>query len=147
MINVVRKLNTRDLASFCVCIKKTGSRGVVMGLLRKVAEEYEKHKAYLGELKAKAEAGDAGAAEALRQEADGYNWLSGVGIDGMLILAEAFADKPVQDEVYRFLGSVMDVSAAEIEDMELEALGGAIRELFEINNMLRFFNAAQKMGI
>lgn len=143
----MRKLKTRDLASFCVCIKKTGSRGVVMGLLRKVAEEYEKRKTYLDGLKAKSEAGDAGAAEELRKEADSYDWLSGVGIDGMLILAEAFADKPVQDEVYRCLGSVMDLSAAEIEDMELDALGAAIRELFEVNNMLRFFSAAQKMGI
>ena len=142
----MRKLKTSDIGNFCVFLKATGARKQVANLLIHVAADFEKHKELLLDLAAKAEAGDAAAAEQYKQETDNFSWLNTVGLDGFLFLAECLAEKNAQNALYVFLGSVFGMTASEVENLELDILFDNFRKLFEVNNMFRFFSAAPRTG-
>ena len=68
-----------------------------------------------------------------------------VGIDGMLVVMEAVAEKKAESAIYEALAGPFEIPAADIATMELDVLLDNLKQLAEANDLKRFFDLVSRI--
>lgn len=71
--------------------------------------------------------------------------IESVGIDGMIALLEAAAEKRTENAIYEALAGPFEVNAASIATMELDELMDRLQQMWRENNLQRFFDLVSRI--
>lgn len=106
----MRKLNTRDVFALCRVIKASGMRAELKKLVMKLATR------------------------------EGEDITESVGIDTMLVIMEALAEKGSEAAIYEMLAQPFEMTAEDVAEMELPVMAEHLKQLGEMNDLKGFFN-------
>lgn len=112
----MRKLNTADVFAAARVIRASGMRDHLIPLIQRAAAEVE---GLQGEEK--------------------KSVLSKIGINGVLTVLEAMAEKKSEDAIYEVLSGPFECLPADVQAMPLDELTDKLRQVAEENHLKDFF--------
>lgn len=83
--------------------------------------------------------------EMIHRVADQGLSMESVGIEGVLVIVEAVAEKKAEHAMYEALSGPFEVAAEEIAAMELDALIDSLEQLHQENDLQRFFGFVSRI--
>lgn len=75
----------------------------------------------------------------IKQAVESESTLEDIGIDGILMIFEALAERKAENAIYEALAGPLEVSAGEVADIPLLDMVERLKTLAEENDLKRFF--------